>query len=429
MVGHVNITAMSAVSVANSIFIVFLVLGMGTIAASAPLIASSKAARSYSECGEILRSAIELSFIIAFIITSSLLIISENIHLLNGFFKESEEVLDLVQVYLRLVAISTIPYMLFLAVKQFGDGLSVTKPAMIITLMGVVLNIFLNVVLMYGKLSFPPMGVKGLALSTIITRSFMALALIIVVFNNVGFKDFLPPLISRFNTWPVLVKIVKIGLPGGIQLFFEVGAFTAAGFMAMKLGGTHYVAAHAVAHTLSSVTYMLAMGISIAGSILVGKAFGNNDKDKILIAGKSVIICGVLFMAFWAFVFFVFGEDLTILIVGHSDPELMSISRAVLIVVGIYQLFDGLQVVGLGILRGIEDVNKPTIITLVAYWLVALPCSYVFGFYMDYKLTGIWLGLMVGLMVSAILLNYRFFRLVLTGKMSQYQSTDLKDLN
>lgn len=437
MMGHVSPTAMSAVSFANSINILFLVIGMGTLAAAAPMIATSKAAKNNSECGEILRTGIELSFIISVIISFIMLLIGENIHFLSNLFSshmstQSTEILDMVQTYLRVVTISTIPYLLFLAVKQFSDGLSITKPAMVITFIGVGLNICLNIIFMHGLFTFPQMGIKGLAISTLITRSFMALALIIFVFNYKGFTDYLPPLISRFNTWPVLVKIVKIGLPGGLQLFFEVGAFTIAGFIAFKLGGEQ-LAAHSIAHTLSSITYMLAMGISIAGSILVGHAYGYNDKITIIKTGKSLIICGIAFMAVWATIFFMYGEELTILILGReqaaANPELITLCKWILIIVGIYQLFDGLQVIGLGMLRGIEDVNKPTIITLIAYWFIALPCSYILGIYMDHKLTGVWIGLMIGLFVSAILLNFRFFRLVLTNKMNVYTATDLKQMD
>lgn len=426
MVGHVSKTALSAVSLANSIYILFLVIGMGTLAATAPMIASSKAAKNNSECGEILRTGIELSFIVSIIISIIMFIIGENIHYLN-INEENTEVIELVRVYLRVVIVSTIPYMLFLAVKQFGDGLSITKPAMIVTFVGVLFNIGLNYVLMYGKLSFPALGIKGLAIATLTTRTLMALAIIVYIFNHKSFREFLPPLISKFNTWPVLVKIVKVGFPGGLQLFFEVGAFTVAGFFALKLEGSNNIAAHSIAHTLSAITYMLAMGISIAGSILVGQSFGQGDKAKIISTGKSVIVCGLFFMSFWALIFFGFGEQLTKMF--NDDPELIQLSKWILIIVGIYQLFDGLQVIGLGILRGIEDVNKPTIITLIAYWLIALPCSYFLGIYLDYKLPGIWIGLMVGLIVSALLLNLRFFRLVSSNKMSEYKATDLKQLD
>ncbi len=430
MVGRVSPTAMAAVSLANSIYILFLVIGMGTLAATAPMIASSKAARNNSECGEILRTGIELSFIISIIISIIMFVIGENIHLLN-ISSANTEVVELVRVYLRVVIVSTIPYMLFLAVKQFGDGLSITKPAMIVTFVGVIFNIVLNYILMYGKFSFPELGIKGLAISTLTTRTLMALAIIVYIFNHKSFREYLPPLISKFNTWPVLLKIVKVGFPGGLQLFFEVGAFTVAGFFALKLDGENYIAAHSIAHTLSAITYMLAMGISIAGSILVGQSFGDGNKAKIISTGKSVIVSGIIFMAFWAFVFFVFGENLTNIFIDpkHPNPELVELSKWVLIIVGIYQLFDGLQVIGLGILRGIEDVNKPTIITLIAYWLIALPFSYFLGIYMEYKLIGIWIGLMIGLIVSALLLNIRFFRLVLGNKMAEYKATDLKQLD
>jgi MATE family multidrug resistance protein len=338
-------------------------------------------------------------------------------------FHQPPQVTELAKGYIRILTVSTIPLMLFLAIKQFSDGLSVTVPAMVITFGGVLVNIFFNWVFIYGNLTFPAMGVNGSAIATLLARSAMALLLIIYVFRSKMLKEYLPPLISTFNTWPVLLKIVRVGFPSGLQLFFEVGAYTGAGLFVGWLG-TNELAANQIVLCLAAITYMAASGLSVAGSIRVGNAFGGGDKEGVLRAGTVSLILTAIFMMASCFSFIFLNRELVYAF--SQDENVISIAATILVVAGFFQLSDGLQAVGLGILRGVEDVNVPTIITLVAYWGIALPVGYVLGFVFDFGIQGVWMGLLVGLTISALWLNGRFFRLVITGKTKEYVATRLE---
>jgi MATE family multidrug resistance protein len=418
MLGNISKEAVAASGIGNQIYFLFTVLGMGTIAAMAPMIATSKGAKNDKECGEILRTGIELGFLISIVICSIMFVISENFQ----WFHQPPAITTLVQSYLRILTVSTIPFMLFLALKQFSDGLSFTKPAMVITLIAVLLNIGLNWILIYGHFSFPAMGIKGAAISTLVSRIMMALMMVVYVFRQKSYTSFLPPLISTFNTFPLIVKILKVGLPGGLQLFFEVGAFAGAAILVGWIG-TDELAAHQIVLGLAALTYMMSAGISVSGSIRVGNAFGQGDKMKIKQTGLSAIFLVGIFMLCSCLIFIIYNEELVLLFI--KDHSVVYTAASVLMIAGLFQFSDGVQVVALGILRGIEDVNIPTVITLLAYWIVGLPVGYILGFVFNLGIQGIWIGLLIGLTTSAILLTSRFYILVNKDRTKTYQATKL----
>ena len=418
MLGNVGKEAVAASGVANQIYFLFTVLGMGTIAAMAPMIATAKGAQNDKECGEILRTGIELGFIISVVICLIMFVIGENFE----WFHQPAAITTLVKPYLRILTISTVPFMLFLALKQFSDGLSLTKPAMVITLIAVLINVGLNWLLIYGNWSLPALGIKGAAIATLISRILMALMLVIYVFRNSRYTAFMPPLISTFNTFPLIVKILKVGLPGGLQLFFEVGAFAGAALLVGWIG-TDELAAHQIVLGLAALTYMMSAGISVSGSIRVGNAFGEGDRLKIKQTGASALLLVGLCMLLSCFLFIVFNEELVRLFI--HDEGVVYTAASILLIAGLFQFSDGIQVVALGILRGIEDVNVPTVITLLAYWVIGLPIGYVLGFFFHLGIQGIWIGLLAGLTTSAVLLTFRFYILVDKGKTKVYEATKL----
>jgi MATE family multidrug resistance protein len=418
MLGNIGKIEVAASGVANQIYFLFTSLGMGTLTAMAPMVASSKGAKNQQECGEILRTGIELSFILSIIICILLYIIGENFQIFN----QPSEITETVRKYLRILTISTIPLMLFLSLKQFSDGLSFAKPAMLITLIAVLLNIFFNWVFIYGNLTFPQMGAYGAAIATLLARIMMALLLVIYIFRSSIYKAFLPPLISTFNTKPVLIKMFKVGFPGGLQMFFEIGAFAGAAVFVGWLGTTE-LAAHQIALALAAITYMVGAGISAAGSVKVASAFGQNDKEMIKTQGNVSLLAVTLFMCVTGLSFFLFNYQLVGMFI--KDQMVIQLGASIVLIAALFQLSDGLQVVALGILRGIEDVNKPTLITMISYWIIALPLAYVLGFVFHYGVMGIWWGLFAGLTSSAFLLTTRFFNLVTTGKTKSYVPTKL----
>lgn len=414
--------ALGATSITGQIYFLFVVIGMGTLAATAPMIATSKGANNKSECGEILRTGIELSFLISLALCIILFSISENFWI----FHQPEEVAVVAKSYMRILTVSTIPLMLFLAVKQFCDGLGLTIPAMTITFVGVFANIFFNWIFIYGNLTFPAMGVEGSAIATLLARTIMALSLIVYVFKSKSIADYLPPLISTFNTWPVLVKIFKVGFPSGLQLFFEMGAYTGAGLL-IGLLGPKELAANGIVLTWAALTYMMASGLSVSGSIRVGNAFGQNDRQGILRAGGTALGLVFLLMLFTCGAFIYYKEELVG--VFSNDIEVIALGSTIMIIAGLFQMSDGTQAVALGILRGIEDVNVPTFITLIAYWVIGLPVGYILGLQFDLGIQGVWIGLLLGLSISSIWLNGRFYSIVLSGKFKSYTATKLEKVD
>jgi MATE family multidrug resistance protein len=293
-----------------------------------------------------------------------------------------------------------------MAIKQYSDGLSFTKPSAIITILALLLNIFLNWVLIYGHFGLPRLELLGAGIATCISRLAMAVSMYIYVKKVHLYKSFLH-LKQHEHDRKYLFQIFKIGLPSGFQYFFEVGAFA---FAAIMIGwiSEYAMAAHQVAINVASVTYMIATGISAGGSIAVGDALGRKNKKDLNEAGRAALIMGTIFMGFCALLMAAFAPY--IIALYTTDPLVSGMAVNLLYIAALFQLSDGIQCVGLGVLRGIGDTKIPTIITIVAYWVIGIPIGYYLGFHFGWSLYGVWFALLIGLSFSAILLSTRFLK-------------------
>jgi MATE family multidrug resistance protein len=306
---------------------------------------------------------------------------------------------------MKIVGLSSIPLMLFQTYKQFIEGLSIMRPAMIIALLANLINAFVNWVLIFGNLGFPELALNGAGWATFASRVFMAIALMGFVMNNKFFKQYDVSFHYRSINWPIIKKILSLGLPSGMQYFFEVGAFSFAVVMVGWLG-TKPQAAHQIAISLASISFMAVLGISVAGSIRVGNAVGMKDIQETRRAGFTASLLGASTMLVSGIVFILFRNFLPTLYV--NDQEVISYASSLLIIAALFQISDGTQAVGIGILRGLTDVKIPTAITFVAYWIVGLPVGYLLGFTYKMGVQGVWYGLLIALTTSAILLTLRF---------------------
>jgi len=223
--------------------------------------------------------------------------------------------------------------------------------------------------------------------------------------SNKFFKQYDVSFHYRSINWPIIKKILSLGLPSGMQYFFEVGAFSFAVVMVGWLG-TKPQAAHQIAINLASISFMAVLGISVAGSIRVGNAVGMKDIQETRRAGFTATLLGASTMVVSGIVFVLFRNFLPTLYV--NDQEVISYASSLLIIAALFQISDGTQAVGIGILRGLTDVKIPTLITFVAYWIVGLPVGYLLGFTYNMGVQGVWYGLLIGLTTSAILLTLRF---------------------
>ena len=336
--------------------------------------------------------------------------------------KQPEEVVVLAMPYLDLVAFSLIPLVMFQAFKQFADGMSQTKYAMYATILTNIVNVVLNYTLIFGKFGFPEMGIVGAAIGTLTSRVVMLIFMALILRAVPRLKPYIE---NNFNFMRlkkvILKKIVNLGFPSAMQMFFEVAIFTAAIWLSGILGKNPQ-AANQIALNLATLTFMVAVGFSVAAMIRVGNQKGMNDFVELRRIAFSIFLLTVMVEAVFAVVFFVFNTELPKLYLDQDDivnfvdnAQVIAIASKLLLVAAVFQLFDGLQVVTLGALRGLQDVTIPTFITFVAYWLIGFPVCFYLGKESAYGSTGIWMGLLAGLASSAIMLFIRFN--YLTGKL------------
>jgi MATE family multidrug resistance protein len=403
IVGHFAGTVqLAAVSLVNSIFMLILVLGLGISYGLTPLIAKMNGAKNYDECGKLLSSSLIIN-----VITGTLLYIFIHFGTLTiiDHIGQSADVVAYAKPYLGYLGFSIIPLMIFQTFKQFAEGLGFTKQAMFISIWGNVLNIVLGIIFVKGMFGIAPMGVKGVGLSTLIDRSVMAVVMSYYVMKSPHFRKYLQQFKLLFIDLSRFKKIVKIGAPVALQYSFEISAFSGAAILIGTIGSVPQ-AAHQVAINLAAVTYMMAAGVASAATIKTGNNLGRSafdDLRKSAIASYHVVIA---FMSLTALLF-VFANNL-LPYIYTEDTAVIGIAAQLLIIAGFFQLFDGTQVVGLGVLRGIGDVNIPTLITFVAYWVIGIPLGYLLGIKLNMGVNGIWYGLTFGLLTASVLLFLRF---------------------
>ncbi len=317
-------------------------------------------------------------------------------------FGQTDAVAEIARPFMVTLTISNIALMVFTATRQLCDGLSRPRVTMHITISALVLNAALNYLLI--KL----IGVQGSALATLIARVYMALAIWLYVRKDPFFQPYLRAVAGRYDMKKLVAKILKMGLPGGFQYFFEIAAFALAVVMIGWLGEIQ-LAAHQIAISLASTTYMMATGIASAGSIRVALALGRKRLPEIREAATAAFTLVSAFMGL-CFLLFLLANRFLVGLYIQGDPAVASTAVVLVTIAAFFQLSDGIQVVALGALRGVSDINKPTMITLFAYWGLALPVSYLLAFPLKLDVTGIWYGLSAGLTVSAVLLTFRFYR-------------------
>jgi MATE family multidrug resistance protein len=403
IVGHLAGTIpLAAVALVNSIFVIAMVIGIGLSYGITPLIAQHNGRHEYEECGQLLSNSLLINSIASIIL---FVLISFGAMLLIGHLDQSAEVVRQARPYLFLMGISLIPLMIFNTFKQFAEGLGFTKQAMFISIWGNVLNICLGIIFVKGMFGIHPMGIKGVGYSTLIDRCTMAIVMGVYVFKSKHFRIYLRNFALNSINKLRSIKLLKIGAPVALQYTFEVSAFSGA---AILIGTISPIAqaAHQVAISLASLTYMAASGISAAAAIKSGNFFGARKHQELRLSAISNYHIAIVFMSITA-ILFSFGNHLLPWIYT-SDYRVISIAAQLLIIAAFFQLFDGTQVVGLGVLRGMGDVNIPTIITFIAYWIIGLPVGYLLGIKFNMGVSGVWYGLVLGLLTASILLFMRF---------------------
>ena len=410
MVGQLGPAELAAVSLGNSFVFIGMSLGIGFSVAITPLVAEADGEGDNSKAKNALKHGLLLCTTLGLLLFAMIWFSKP----LLAHMDQPDEVVELAKPYLDLVAISLIPLVIFQAFKQFSEGMSQTKFPMYATLLANVVNILLNYILIFGKWGAPEMGVVGAAIGTLVSRVLMLFFLWGVLYWDRRLKPFVSGFAFNRTRKVYFKKILSLGFPTALQMFFEVAIFTAAIWLSGVLG-KNAQAANQIALNLSSMTFMVGMGLSAAAMIRVGnqKGLGNWSELKRLAHSLfflTFLIEVIFAMGFWLgadYLPTIYLDENNLALQAENSEVILRASR-LLVLAAIFQISDGLQVVVLGALRGLQDVRIPTLITFIAYWCIGFPISYYLGIQGGLEGRGIWIGLLAGLTASALMLYLRF---------------------
>ena len=398
MIGKVSISQLAAVSLSSSIFGFILLFCIGLSYGITPLISSDSKDKEF--VSKTFYNGLYLNLIFSILLAGLIIFSKGFLH----YFGQDKEVLDFTFLYLDIICVSLIPLILFQTFKQFIEGLGFTKPAMYISIFSNVINIILNAVLIFGLFGFPRLEIMGAGYATLISRVLMFLLIILYCLSDRSFNKYIFSFKTSIN-YESMEGIFKIGFTSGLQYIFEVGAFSIATIMIGSIGAIQ-LAAHQIALNLASISYMIASGIGSAAMISLGYYYGKKDKVEMRKSGFSNFILVLILMSISAIIFIGFRRLLPELYVDNN--EVIEIASLLLIIAGLFQISDGVQAVGLGILRGIRDTKIPTFVTFISYWIISVPLSYILGISLNYGVYGIWIGLSIGLTLAAVFHVVRF---------------------
>lgn len=396
---------LGAAGLANSLSFLVSSIGIGGLSVIAAMVSRANGQGNEQGINQLFRASLRVALLFSLVFGGLSAIVGLNFH----WFGQTPEVTQMGREFTLILSVSTLPLLIFTATRQLADGLRQPRVTMTITMLALAINALFNYLLITGYGPFPELGLNGSALATLISRIFMAISMLAYVYRSHRFRPFLQAAYAHLPTKTQVTEIMRLGLPGGLTFFFEIAAFSIASVMVGWLGAAE-LGAHQIALNMASTTYMIATGISTAGAIRVGNAVGLGDRLRVRQAGLAAFVLATAFMTVCALVFFTANDYLVSLYI-KDNPTVAGMAASLVIVAGFFQLSDGIQVVGIGTLRGLSDVNVPTWITLFAYWVLSLPVGYLLAFTFGMKAVGVWLGLLIGLTTAAIFLTIRFFRL------------------
>jgi len=417
MVGHLGKLPLDAVGMGVSATSLLMVLGLGISMGAVPRVAAANGRGDAEALGRLLVGTVWLNALVGVLLAG----LGQLLPLALPYLGQASEVVALATPWVRVVGLSLLPLMVFQGFREWAEGLGLTRQAMQLSIAANVLNALLCYALIFGHFGAPALGLMGAAWATLISRLGMAVLMAQFVLRAEKLRTRRP---AEAGAWlrPGLAELrgqLALGLPIGLQMMLEVGAFSLSFLMIGWIGVTPQ-AAHQIAINVASVTYMAATGIAAAATIRVGNLRGSGDLAGARQAG---------FAAYW--LAFGFMGTMGLLLVGlrhiiptfyNTDPAVVAQAATLLAIAAAFQVSDGLQVVGLGALRGLEDVTVSSVVALLAYWAIALPLGYGLGFGLKLGAPGVWLGLLAGLSTVAVVLLLRFRRQTQPGSPSAQPS-------
>ena len=426
MVGKLGPTELAAVSLGNSFVFIAMSLGIGFSTAITPLVAEADGKKNIEEGRIAFHHGLYLCTILGVILFTLIYFCKP----LIAYMGQPVEVVELAKPYLDIVGFSLIPLIMYQAYKQFADGLSETKYSMWATILSNVVNVVINYFLIYGIWIFPKMGIIGAAIGTIASRIVMLIFMHYMMNLKTKFHPYFKGFTLKEIKREINIKIIRLGTPSAMQMLFEVVLFTAAIWLCGIIGVTSQ-AANQIALSIASLTFMFAMGLSVTAMIRVGNQKGKADFVSLRRIAFSIFLLAIILEVVFALIFVATHEMIPKLFVKNTDSvnmlantEVRIIAAKLLLVAAVFQISDGIQVVVLGALRGLQDVKIPMYIAFVSYWLIGFPISYYLGLHTNLKAEGVWIGLLAGLTAAAVFLYIRFN--YLTKKLIKNQEIILK---
>lgn len=396
MVGQIGVIPLASATFASTFYHILMLFGIGVSYAITPLVAASDPndkpkLLNFLQSGLVLNMSLGIAIVLVSLVLSNFL----------GYFGQEQAVAEAAGPYLIIISASIFPLLIYQTFRQFSEGQSDTFKPMIVSVVANLLNVGLNYVLIYGHFGFDAMGLNGAGYATFVARIIMFILMIYLLKDKCrGFKWSF-----KFTT---IKELLKLGVPSGLQYTFEIGAFATAAIMVGWISA-EALAAHNIALNLAAITYMATTGLAAAATIRIGNQMRLRDRKNLRTAGFSAFAMAAIFMAFCGLLFILLRYELAALYI--ENEEVIATASTLLIIAAAFQISDGLQAVGLGVLRGLTDVKVPTIVTFIAYWLTAIPLGYYLGFTLNLGVNGVWYALCIGLTIAAIFHIWRFNRL------------------
>lgn len=400
MVGRLGVVPLGAATFANTVLVVPFVLGIGLLTSVSVRVSQASGAGRPADAEEALRHGTWLALAFGVLIALGMWF---GLPVL-GLLGQPPEVVAQAPNYLLICAVSIIPALLSMAWKNHADALNHPWPPFWIMLGGVGLNVFLNWLWIWGHWGFPALGLDGAGYATLVARIATAIVMFLWLTRSHFICDWTPPHWFAPCRRAAFLSLLAIGFPVSLQLLTEVGAFAASALLIGTLGAVP-LAAHQVAITCAATTFMVPLGLAMAITVRVGEIVGAGERPRLhrVLLGGWLYATGFMLLSTLAFLFF--GQGLAEQFV--IDHTVVEIAARLLIVAGIFQLFDGLQIVSGNALRGVNDVRVPAWIAFLVYWVIALPCGAGLGLGLGYGAMGMWIGLAAGLAIAAALLGHR----------------------
>ncbi len=398
MVGHLSPQALAAVALGNLYFFVPSVFGMGTLMVLDPVVAQAVGAGDAPSVARGVQRGVILAGLLS--VPSAILLLAAEPIL--ALLHQPAEVVPLAASYSVRLAPGVLPFFLFIVFRQSLQALGRPKPIVWVIVLANLTNIVFNWILIYGRFGFPALGVAGSAWATTLSRWLLCLGLLAFAWRTL--VPHLRP--ARLEVWQPapLGRMLRLGTPIGAQFVLEFGAFA---LVALMMGwlGTRQMAGHQVAINLASLTFMVPLGVADAASILVGRAVGRGDPQGARGSARAALVCAAAFMSCTGALFLSLPTPLAR--IYTSDLDVLAVASALIPIAGVFQVFDGLQTVGSGILRGLGHTRTPMVVNLLGYWALGLPVSALLGFALHLGPAGLWWGLVLGLGVVATFLLVR----------------------